>query len=55
VQLAIADASRDRVGSSLLTRCGFADFGAEFGEVIVCRFEYVATFEFGAHGNLEQF
>ena len=55
VELTIADASHDRVGSRLLTHCWFADFGDEFREVIVGCVEYVATFEFGTHGNLEQF
>jgi len=53
VELTIADASHDRVGSRLLTRCWFADFGDEFGEVLVGCVKYVATFEFGTHGNLE--
>ncbi len=55
VELTIADASHDRVGARLLTRCGLADFGGEFGEVVVGCVEYVATFEFGTHRNLEQF
>ena len=55
VELAIADAPHDRVGAGLLTRCWFADFGGEFGEVVIGCVEYVATFEFGTHGNLEQF
>jgi len=55
VELTIADASHDRIVSSLLTLCWFADIGGEFGEVVVGRFEYVTTFEFGTHGNLQQF
>ena len=55
VELTIADASHDRVGASLLTRCWFADFGGEFGEVVVGCVEYVATFDFSTHRNLQQF
>ena len=55
MELTIADAAHDRVGARLLTRCRFADFSSQFGEVVVGRFEDVATFEFGAHGDLEKF
>ena len=55
VELTIADASHDRVGAGLLTCGRFANFGSEFGEVVVGRFEDVTKFEFGAHRDLEQF
>ncbi len=55
VELTIADASHDRVGARLLTRCRLADFSSEFGKVVVGRLQNVATFELGAHGELEQF
>ena len=55
VELTIADASHDRIGSRLLTLCWFADFGGEFGEVVGGCIQYVETFEFGTHGNLQQF
>ena len=55
VELTIADASHDRVGAGLLTCGRFANFGSEFGEVVVGRFKDVTKFEFGAHRDLEQF
>ena len=55
VELTIADSSHDRVGTRLLTRGRFTDLGSQFGEVVVGRVEDVTSFEFGAHGDLEQF
>ena len=55
VQLAIADASHDRVGARLLACSRFAHFCGQFGEVVVGRVERVAAFEFGTYGDLEKF
>ena len=53
MELTIAE-SHDRVGARLLTRGRFANFCSQLGEVVVGRFKDVTTFEFGAHGHLQQ-
>ncbi len=55
VGFTIADARHDRVRTRSLTRCRFANFVSELGEVGIGCFEDVTTFEFGAHRNLKQF
>lgn len=54
MELLIADASHDRLSARLLTRCRLANFGSQLGEVNIGRFKDITSFEFGAHGDLEQ-
>jgi hypothetical protein len=48
------ESTSDRLGSSDLVRCGFADFVEQFAEVAVGLVEQRLATEFGAHGLLEK-